>query len=119
MKTIERIEQAKNQNATLEDLQINRTFYWAYIRTQETKNETINFEDVIWENDVEEIIKHCKEFEISEITISSNYTGLLDIIATFQEQGCVLEGLTKVYSRFTDIRTGDFEVKNAVKIIIK
>jgi hypothetical protein len=44
---------------------------------------------------------------------------LLDIIATFQEQGCVLEGLTKVYSRFTDIRTGDFEVKNAVKIIIK
>ena len=46
MKTIDKIEKVKNMNVLLEDVGINRTFYWAYIRTQETTNENLDFEDV-------------------------------------------------------------------------
>ena len=35
MKKINKIEEVKNKDVRLEDVGINRTFYWAYIRTQE------------------------------------------------------------------------------------
>lgn len=118
MKTIDKIEKVKNMNVLLEDVGINRTFYWAYIRTQETTNENLDFEDVIWENDVEGIIKNCKEFGLKEITISSRFSSLIDILAEFEKQGAKLIGLTKVTSRFYACGTNNYELINAVKIEI-
>ena len=43
MKTIDKIEKVKNMNVLLEDVGINRTFYWAYIKTQETTNGNLEF----------------------------------------------------------------------------
>lgn len=118
MKAIDKIEKVKNMNVLLEDVGINRTFYWAYIRTQETTNEILDFNDVIWENDVEGIIKNCKEFGLKEITISSRFTSLIDILAEFEKQGAKLVGLTQVTSRFYALGTNDNEVINALKIEI-
>lgn len=118
MKTIDKIEKVKNMNVLLEDVGINRTFYWAYIRTQETTNENLDFEDVIWENDVEGIIKNCKEFGLKEITISSRFSSLIDILAEFEKQGAKLAGLTQVTSRFYACGTNNYELINAVKIEI-
>ena len=118
MKTIDKIEKVKNMNVLLEDVGINRTFYWAYIRTQETTNENLDFEDVIWENDVEGIIKNCKEFGLKEITISSRFTSLIDILAEFEKQGAKLIGLTKVTTRFYACGTNQPEIINALKIEI-
>lgn len=118
MKTIDKIEKVKNMNVLLEDVGINRTFYWAYIRTQETTNENLDFEDVIWENDVEGIIKNCKEFGLKEITISSRFASLIDILAEFEKQGAKLAGLTQVTSRFYACGTNNYELINAVKIEI-
>lgn len=118
MKTIDKIEKVKNMNVLLEDVGINRTFYWAYIRTQETTNENLDFEDVIWENDVEGIISNCKEFGLNEITISSKFSSLIDILAEFEKQGAKVKGLTEVTSRFIDCRTQELEVLNAIKIEI-
>lgn len=118
MKTIDKIEKVKNMNVLLEDVGINRTFYWAYIRTQETTNENLDFEDVIWESDVEGIIKNCKEFGLKEISISSRFTSLIDILAEFEKQGAKLAGLTQVTSRFYACGTNDYELINAVKIEI-
>ena len=116
MKTIDKIEKVKNMNVLLEDVGINRTFYWAYIRTQETTNEILDFNDVIWESDVEGIIKNCKEFGLKEITISSRFASLIDILAEFEKQGAKLIGLTQVTSRFYTLGTNEYEVINAVKI---
>ena len=116
MKTIDKIEKVKNMNVLLEDVGINRTFYWAYIRTQETTNENLDFEDVIWESDVEGIIKNCKEFGLKEITISSRFASLIDILAEFEKQGAKLAGLTQVTSRFYACGTNNYELINAVKI---
>lgn len=118
MKTIDKIEKVKNMNVLLEDVGINRTFYWAYIKTQETTNENLDFEDVIWENDVEGIIKNCKEFGLKEITISSRFASLIDILAEFEKQGAKLAGLTQVTSRFYACGTNNYELINAVKIEI-
>ena len=116
MKTIDKIEKVKNMNVLLEDVGINRTFYWAYIRTQETTNEILDFNDVIWESDVEGIIKNCKEFGLKEITISSRFASLIDILAEFEKQGAKLAGLTQVTSRFYACGTNNYELINAVKI---
>lgn len=118
MKTIDKIEKVKNMNVLLEDVGINRTFYWAYIRTQETTNENLDFEDVIWESDVEGIIKNCKEFGLKEITISSRFASLIDILAEFEKQGAKLAGLTQVTSRFYACGTNNYELINAAKIEI-
>lgn len=118
MKTIDKIEKVKNMNVLLEDVGINRTFYWAYIRTQETTNENLDFEDVIWESDVEGIIKNCKEFGLKEITISSRFASLIDILAEFEKQGAKLAGLTQVTSRFYACGTNQPEIINALKIEI-
>ena len=118
MKTIDKIEKVKNMNVLLEDVGINRTFYWAYIRTQETTNENLDFEDVIWESDVEGIIKNCKEFGLKGITISSRFASLIDILAEFEKQGAKLAGLTQVTSRFYACGTNNYELINAVKIEI-
>ena len=118
MKTIDKIEKVKNMNVLLEDVGINRTFYWAYVRTQETTNNILDFNDVIWESDVEGIISNCKEFGLNEITISSKFSSLIDILAEFEKQGAKVKGLTKVTSRFIDCRTQELEVLNAIKIEI-
>lgn len=118
MKTIDKIEKVKNMNVLLEDVGINRTFYWAYIRTQETTNENLDFEDVIWESDVEGIIKNCKEFGLKEITISSRFASLIDILAEFEKQGAKLIGLTKVTTRFYACGTNQPKIINALKIEI-
>lgn len=118
MKTIDKIEKVKNMNVLLEDVEINRTFYWAYIRTQETTNEILDFNDVIWESDVEGIIKNCKEFGLKEFTISSKFTNLIDILAEFEKQGAKLIGLTKVTTRFYACGTNQPEIINALKIEI-
>ena len=118
MKTIDKIEKVKNMNVLLEDVGINGTFYWAYIKTQETTNENLDFEDVIWESDVEGIIKNCKEFGLKEITISSRFASLIDILAEFEKQGAKLAGLTQVTSRFYACGTNNYELINAVKIEI-
>ena len=118
MKTIDKIEKVKNMNVLLEDVGINRTFYWAYIRTQETTNENLDFEDVIWESVVEGIIKNCKEFGLKEITISSRFASLIDILAEFEKQGAKLIGLTKVTTRFYACGTNQPEIINALKIEI-
>ena len=115
MKTIDKIEKVKSMNVLLEDVGINRTFYWAYIKTQETTNNILDFNDVIWESDVEGIIKNCKEFGLKEITISSRFASLIDILAEFEKQGAKLAGLTQVTSRFYACGTNNYELINALK----
>ena len=119
MKLIDKIEEIKNRDIRLEEVGINRTFYWAYLRTQDTTNETIDFNDVVWETDIIGIIENCHEFEIDEITISSAFSGLLNVLAKFEEQGCQILGLTKVTNRFIDCFTNEPQVLNAMKIRIK
>jgi len=116
-----RIEKLDNIDKTkkLSELGLNHTFYRAYKWSTETTNKLLNFSDIIWEYDVPEIIKNCKEYEIKEFTISSTFSNLLDVLAEFEKYGCKICELTKVTTSFTDTFTGKPEEINAIKVIIK
>lgn len=118
MKKIEKLEQAKQQKADLKEWGINRTFYWAYKVSADVNNETIDFEDVIWDKDVEEIIKHCKEFGIKVITVSSGYSGVIQTLGLFEDKGCKVIGMKKVKSQHTDFYTQEYKIINAIEIEI-
>ena len=75
MKRIEELDAAKRDAAqgkkiSFEDLGINRTFYWAYQYSCEADTEFLNFDDVVWEQDVPAIIENCRRFGINRFTIS-------------------------------------------------
>lgn len=117
MKRIKKLEQARTIDKCLKNQGINRTFFYAYTKTLDTINESINFSDVVWNDDVKEIISHCKEFNLDYITISNRQAGIEDILTLFENEGCKIE-LTKVRTQFMDYKTKDFEIRNAFKVII-
>lgn len=67
------------------------------------ENKTINFEDIIRESEVEKIVADCKNKGIKQITISGTFTGMINILARFEEFGCKVNGLTKVESSYKDM----------------
>lgn len=119
MKKINWIEDLKAKgNFKLSQYGLNHATYWAYNNSLEAENETLDFEDVIWEQDIEETIAFCKDNGFKEITISSTFSSMITVLAKFEELGCKMAGLTKVNKRWTDIATGKHEQAPAIRMII-
>ena len=78
--------------------EINRTLYFAYEKSKKAANELIDFDDIIWANDVEAIVNTLKENEIKEFTISCHFCDLIDRLADFDKFGCRMNGVTEVKS---------------------
>lgn len=76
------------------------------------ENGTIDFEDIIREPEVEKIVTDCKNKGMKEITISGTYSGLIYVLARFEEFGCKVKGLTKVESSYKDMM-GEIKLKPA------
>ena len=96
--------------------EFNHTLYWAYIHSQEAGNEGIDFDDVIWDYDIDAIIVDCKKNNIDHFTISSTFSSLIATLAEFEKRGYKMEGLTEVYARFDDFCTGKKQVIPAIKM---
>ena len=96
MKQIEIIEKVLAKEITCEDAKVNYTVFNAYRHSKKDKQELLNFDDVIWDRDIEHIVFFCKENGIEEITISTTFSGLLETLEIFTEYGCELAGLVKV-----------------------
>lgn len=95
MKKIEVIEKVLAKEIPFpEDL--NSTIFTAYKHSKKDNQELLNFDEVIWDRDIEQIVFFCKENGIEEITISTTFSGLLETLEIFVEYGCELIGLTKV-----------------------
>lgn len=108
MKEIRTFEEAIKQNArSLKDLEINGTLFWAYRTSKETGNELIDFNEVIWDYDIEEIAQTLKANGITEFTISSTFSSLIETLAAFEKHGISIAGLTIVKARYTDWKTGE------------
>lgn len=117
MKKIELFEKAiAEQAGSLKDLGINHTLFWAYRNSIAAGNDEINFEDVIWDYDIEEITKTLKENGISEFTISSTFSSLIPTLAEFAKHGFQMAGLTEVKAKYTDWQTGKPAVIPAIRM---
>ncbi len=118
MKKIEAFERAiAEQAGNLKDYGINGTMFWAYRHSIEAGNELIDFSDVIWDYDIEDIAKTLRENCISEFTISSTFSSLIDTLAAFEEHGFKMAGLTQVRARYTDWQTGEHKLIPAIKMV--
>ena len=115
MKRIEAFE-AIDRAKGFGDQNINATVYWAYQYAKEAGNELLDFNDVIWDYDIDPIIAACKANGITEFTISSTFSSLIATLAEFEKRGCHMAELTNTKARYTDFRTGEHQVIPAIKM---
>lgn len=95
MKKIEIFEKAMNKGGSLKDYGINSTLFAAYRDCQETGNDNIDFNGVIWDYDIPEIVKALKENGISKFTISSTFSSLIETLAAFEKKASGWQGLPR------------------------
>ncbi len=120
MKKIELYERAIAEKAnSLADYGINRTMFWAYRSSIEAGNDSINFDEVIWDEDIPAIAKAMRENEISEFTISSTFSSLIESLAAFEREGIRMDGLTEVNARYTDWQTGEKKRIPAIRLRVE
>ena len=81
--------------------------------------ELIDFNEVIWDYDIEEIAQTLRANDITEFTISSTFSSLIETLAAFEKQGISMAGLTTVKARYTDWKTGEHALIPAIKMTVK
>ena len=119
MKEIALFEAARKNPENYKDAGISYTVYWAYNRTREARNELLDFSEVIWEQDVEEIAAFLKQEEITEFTISCSSTGLIPILAAFEKIGIKMVGTTEVFATYKDWSTGEAAIIPAIRMEVR
>ena len=107
MKEIKIFEQAMHEdNEFFRTHKINLTLFSAYRQQKHTENKLIDFSEVIWEEDIEPISDFLKVEGITEFTISSTFSSLIQTLAGFEKHGFRMNGLTEVNANYTDFTTG-------------
>ena len=107
-------------NISLKDAGVNSTLYWAYrISKEESENDLIDFNEVIWDYDIKEIADSMRAEGIKEFTISSAFSSLIETLAEFEKNGIYMNGLTTVNARYTDWETGEHSRIPAIKMEVR
>ena len=122
MKEIRRFEELMNaeENISLKDAGVNSTLYRAYRTSkEESGNDLIDFNDVIWDYDIKEIADSMRAEGIKEFTISSAFSSLIETLAEFEKNGVYMNGLTTVNARYTDWETGEHDRIPAIKMEVR
>ena len=109
--TIEAIENAK-PGMRWEEIGCHWTLGQAYLYSKEAGNDLPNFAEVIWDYDIE-------ANDITEFTISSTFSSLIETIAKFEELGCTLDGIVKVKERYTHFGSDEHALIPAFKMTVK
>ena len=95
MKEIKIFEQAMHEdNEFFRTHKLNLTLFTAYRQQKHTGNELIDFSEVVWEDDIAAISEFLKAEGITEFTISSTFSSLIQTLAEFEKHGeCQLHRL--------------------------
>jgi len=118
MKRIEILDQAMNEQVRdLNELGINPSLMKAYITSLKVDNDHINFEEVIWDREIEPITTFLKANGVCEITISSTFSSLISTLVLFEKNGFQIAGITEVTAGYTDFRTGTYAKVPALRLI--
>lgn len=117
MKEIKIFEQAMHEdNEFFRIHQLNLTLFTAYRQQKHTCNELIDFSEVVWEDDIAVISEFLKAEGITEFTISSTFSSLIQTLAEFEKHGFRMNGLTEVTANYTDFTTGKLKVVPAIRM---
>ena len=86
MKKIELLENIKEKEE-FEENKISYRFYWAYRESKRIGRDILNFEDIGFEENHQEIIENLERFGIQKFTISDQSTGLMKGLKSFKRKG--------------------------------
>jgi len=92
----------------------NYTVYKAYHKSKEAEKNLIDFNDIIWPDDVEAIVNTLKANGIKEFTISCRFCDMIDRLVDFEKLGCTVKGTTEIKTGLDGI----FAIANALKMRI-
>ena len=74
----------------------NYEIYRSYHKSKEAGKDLVDFNDIIWPDDVKAIVATLRENNIREFTISCRFCDMIDRLADFEKLGCTAEGTTKI-----------------------
>lgn len=118
MKTpIPAIEKVITEKTNSTEENINIRLFWAYKHSIESGNDLINFYGVIWERDIEGIVENLNYYKINEFSISSNFSGLITILAAFDKHGFTMAGITDANETYIDLTTNERTVSKAIRMV--
>jgi hypothetical protein len=92
----------------------NWTLLSAYYKAQRSGNELIDFQECIWDRDIEPIATALEENGIDGFTISSTFSGLTEVLMAFQKMGYRMQGMVMVANGLKDWVTGENAMAPAV-----
>ncbi|MCH4007676.1 MAG: hypothetical protein LKE59_11410 [Eubacterium sp.] len=93
------------------------TIWRAFEKSKDNENEILNFDDVIWDRDVEAITACLKENGIKEFTYSCQATDAVETLWLFKEAGCRIGEMIEVNVRRAFFGEG-YEKAHAFKMSI-
>lgn len=96
---------------------INPTLLGAYKTSLKVDNDKINFDEVIWDDEIKDIAAELISYGVCEFTISSNYSGLIKTLAAFQKYGFQMAGITEVKAGYKNIITEEYETLPAIRMM--
>lgn len=70
--------------------------YREYRKSRDKGSEVLDLHDVIWEKEVESLVRCMRENGIERFTFSSTWGSAIEIAWLFQENGCRLEGMIQI-----------------------
>ncbi len=106
MITIPEYDKVLNGEMEYKELKPNGTLFGAYRSSCDCKNDLLDFNEVIWDNDIDTMVDFFAEHSIAEFTISSTFSGLTKVLGMLEERGFKITGTIKVNAPYTDWDTG-------------
>ena len=107
MKRIDFLDKAAERKAPYTEIGVNHNFGLAYFAALRNGNDRIDFSGALHESDTEAILADCRRFGVTEITVSSTWSGVVERVAVFIDSGWRLDGMVKVKGDSVDYRTGE------------
>lgn len=89
----------------------------AYEHSRETENEVLDFNDIIWDRDVEALTACMRENGIKAFTYSCQATDAIETLWLFKEAGCTIGEMVEVNLR-KDLWGKGYEKGHAFKMNI-
>ena len=91
------VEEAENQINEMG--RISCKIMRAYEKSRDNENEILNFDDVIWDEEVEALTACMKENGIKAFTYSCRATDAIETLWLFKEAGCTIGEMVEVNLR--------------------
>ena len=89
----------------------------AYEKSRDNENEILNFDDVIWDEEVEALTACMKENGINAFTYSCRATDAVETLWLFKQAGCTIGEMVEVNLR-KDFYGKDYEKGHAFRMTL-